>query len=186
MIILIMRGTEYECEIRNNFVSVIIDPYMLMAWPLMFIALLLSSRSQRTVLGDLSPWWRGALAFIIDFFCIFSFLMVPASFLLLTSEIGGFPPPWAIEGAITGYFSFIYMPAAFFVLILFWTGIGLSLDPRVTTPGVIITGIHIEVGHNVALWRLMLFGVFSYYGLFIPLFKIFSFGTSAKVYLCKT
>ncbi len=183
--ILIFIGHDMGYQQTGDFLSVTLDPYVLLTWPCLFAALILSARSHRTVSDDLSPWWRGAISFIVDFACLLFFITIPLSLLILISEIGGFPPPWQIEGMVNGHFSFIYTPIFFALFFILWVGIGLALDSRITTPGAVITGIHIEAPSDVPLLSVMLFGVFSYYGLFIPIFKIFSFGTIPKVYLCK-
>lgn len=74
------------------------------------------------------------------------------------------------------FYSFIFVP----IFLSIWAGFGIALHPKVTTPGALIANISLEVRQDLPFWRLAVFGIFAYYGVFIPLFKIFALGVEVK------
>ena len=99
--------------------------------------------------------------------------------LALYIHLGHFPPPWQIEDSQTQ--NGIVEGIPFLVmLVTFWVALGLCLSPNFQTPGMALANIDLAVETEASNLKLSIFGVFAYYGVFIPLFNIFSMGLNPK------
>ena len=174
-IALVIISGGYHYQSHNGIVNIHLAPLSLVSWLLFLIASL--SIESRTVNSDgsVAPWWRKSVSFIYDFIWLFSLLLIPLALVSLYIHLGHFPPPWHIENSPTqsGIVEGIIFVLVFFA---FWAGLGLCLSPKIQTPGMSLTNIDLSVGPEVSKLRLSIFGVFAYYGVFIPFFSIFSMG----------
>lgn len=164
---------------HNGMTSISLPPLVLSSWVFFLLAAAATEFSEIQQGMTKAPWWRKSLSFIYDFYLFFCLLFIPATFLALVIELGGFPPPWSVIDSVSTNNAFSVM---FFLicLFLFWGGMGLALHPRIRTPGMILSNIDLRVEQPVSLPKIAFFGLFGYYGVFIPLFNLFSQGVKAS------
>lgn len=129
--------------------------------------------------GSKAPWWRKSVSFIYDFIWLLGLLFIPFTFLSLIVHVGGFPPPWQIESdqAQNGILEVVIFIVIF---VAFWVFLGLCLSPNVQTPGMALANIDLYVEGEASKLKLSIVGVFAYYGVFIPIFNMFSMGLNVK------
>jgi hypothetical protein len=104
---------------------------------------------------------------------LFGLLFIPVTFLNLVIVLGGLPPPWSISESISTI-NAIAVAVSLICFFLFWAGLGLALHPRVRTPGMILCNIDIRTENPASMLKMAFFGVFAYYGVFIPFFNLFA------------
>ena len=175
-IILSFSAGGFAYQFQNNLVSISLPPLALSAWLLIFLSTfsfeINTSDSSATIKA---PWWRQSLCFLFDFLWLFHLLFIPTTLILLVAHVGHFPPPWLVSDATTSNPS-LANSVFFLMFFFFWAGIGLALHPNIRTPGMVLTNIDLRITNSTSAPKIAFFGVFSYYGVFIPLFNIFAIG----------
>ncbi len=174
-------GLGFESNARG--ISASLSPGALAAWPLLFVALAASLAAPSSEASVGAPWWRRSCAFYVDFVTLFAFATVPFCLLALVIEHGSLPPPWEFSRS-ESHSTDILLSVGFFPVFAFlWAGLGLAFHKRITTPGALAFNVQLDPGKDVPLWRLAVFGVFGYYGQFIPLFSFLAYGLTPRAFM---
>jgi hypothetical protein len=173
-VLIIVSTGGLNVHISNNFVSASMSPWALLAWPFLLASLLSSLQANLKSTETAAPWWRGTVAFLIDAPLVMSIIIIPLCLLILVVESSGLPSSWEIDRRSDSVADLIYAILYVPTFAAVWIGIGMCLHPRITTPGCLVANITLSVQENLPMWRLALLGIFAYYGVFIPLFKIFA------------
>ncbi|MDH5354650.1 MAG: hypothetical protein OEY09_09435 [Gammaproteobacteria bacterium] len=182
-IVVLFSTKGFHFSITNNMLSVFLSPWTLLSWPLLLIPLITSLNEKSKGSEELAPWWRGAVAFLIDGPLLMSIFAIPLCLLVLVLENGGIPSSWLIERKAGTSKDTLYTILFLFMFIATWSGIGLCLHPKITTPGALAANVTLKVKGNLPAWRLAFFGVFAYYGVFIPFFKHFAIGVEVEKHI---
>ena len=166
-------------ESHNGVTSISLSPLVLVTWIFVFIAVFSTKISETNPTSIKAPWWCKTISFFYDFILFFILLFVPVTFLSLVIELGGLPPPWSITDIVSSKNNYLFL-TSIISFILFWAVMGLALHPRIRTPGMMLCNIDLRVKDNTPTLLILLFGVFGYYGVFIPLFNVFALGISVN------
>ena len=177
-------------------VAVQLSPYALAAWPL---AILVVAASWRVRFEAESPpirlpssgirtkrpgvrfprateprWYRVLIALYIDFALYLVVVMVPVCLLVLWLEsnaVGEFVWQFSREFArpTDALATAAFIPA----FMLVWASLGIPMWGARESPGGVFAGIALVRPDTVPFWRCAVFGVFKYFALAVPLFKVF-------------
>ncbi len=178
-IAVVLAAGGFSVKSHGGLVSISLPPATLVAW-VFFVLSLASLKVKVSIRGvKNAPWWKKSLSFIYDFFVFFGSLFIPLTFLYLVAGLGGLPSPWLIEEAVVPK-GIIIDVIGVVCFIVFWGGMGLALHPNVRTPGMILLNIDLRLEEPASIVRIALFGVFRYYGVFIPLFNVFAQGLTVS------
>jgi len=118
----------------------------------------------------------------VDFAGLVTLLGLPLALASLSFEQGHLPPPWEYSGESSSPLAGILFLPTFAAI---WSALGAALHPAVTTPGQLLAGISTNVRSDVPGGDLALRGVFAYFGLCIPIFRVFGSGLEASSTLRK-
>ncbi len=163
----------------NGATNISLPPIDLASWMLMVIATFsIDLNPPAPVPFVKAPWWKQSVAFICDFVWLFYLLFVPVALIELIIHLGHLPPPWNIADSQVKY-PFIEAIIFIFPFCIFWSGMGLALHPRIRTPGMVLANIDLRLEGSNTPAKIAFFGIFAYYGVFIPLFKYFAMGLEA-------
>jgi len=181
-LLLISEGFQYRSY--NGVLNIALSPLSLVSWIMFLISSLSIEFRAGRPNGNDAPWWRKSVAFLYDANWLFCILLIPINFLVLISYHGSLPPPWEIVDGLIEY-RFIEFLLFIFVFLSLWAAVGLCLSPNIRTPGMMLTNIDLSVDNDVSKSQLCTYGVFAYYGVFIPFFNAFSKGISPKGVCCE-
>ena len=182
-ILLVIFSEGFYFRLNPDTFSVAVDPLSIIAWLLMFIAILVSLSAPVRHLNIRAGWLRCSLAFIIDSSLLVSCLIIPFCLGVLVSENDGVSFYWQIVREPGLKIDHIYSSALMLIVLVIWSGIGLCLHPKVTTPGALMANIVLGIEEKTPLWRLLIFGGFAYFGIFISFFTIFASDVRAVAWL---
>ena len=178
-ILFVAIGGGFSLANKNGVTSVSISPFVLVSWLFFFLA------ATSTKIGEMqqgsiqASWWRKSVSFIYDFYLIFCLLFIPVTFLTLVIHQGGFPPPWSIQNSASS--NSIILSVVFLIsFTLLWCSLGYALHHRVRTPGMILCDIDLRTEKTESPLKMAFVGIFAYYGVFIPLFNLFTLGVKVN------
>lgn len=170
----VMAAEGFHFSSENQVITVFLNPWAVPSWLLLLVALIASLQEKPRSSETIAPWWRGALAFLVDAPLIMCLFTIPFCLLVLVVENGGIPTNWLIQRSSGTPVDTLYTVISLPMFAATWSGIGFCLHPKITTPGSLIANTTIEIKDDLPKWRLGLFGPIAYYGVFIPLFKYFA------------
>lgn len=160
-------------SIQNGFMHLEMDSFSLFAYPFFVFAVWYSFRQSRQSSEETAAWWRGFVAFIVDFTSILSLIGIPLCLFALMIENNGYPEIWFIARELNSNENLFYSLFLFPSILLMIASLGLCLHPRIVSPGAFLTNISIETKIEMPIGKLVVFGFLSYFLIAFPFFRHF-------------
>lgn len=174
MVLFASEGFHFSTE--DQVLTVSMSPWAVLSWVLFLVSIVAALAEAPKSSETNAPWWRGALAVLVDVPLVICFLAIPFCLFVLVVENGGIPSDWLVQRKSGTPMDTLYTVVSLPVFAAIWPGIGFCLHAKITTPGASIANVTIKSKNDLPTWRLAFFGPFAYYGVLVPFFKSFAPG----------
>ena len=157
--------------INNGFLNLEMNWLSLVSYPFFVFSVWYSLIIPPSSTGVVSPWWRGFVAFLIDFITILNLIGIPLCFLGLIIENNGFPHVWSIARELNSEENLLYSVILLPSILLMIGLLSLALHPKIVSPGALVANVSVTTKIENSNTKLAIYGFLSYFLIAFPFIK---------------